>query len=597
MSEKISNFALVLLYSFMKQKRFLSTLLMLAALMTACTEKLDLKNIDPHAQAKMALALPVGEMSVTVGDLLGNTGIYYREDGALYWQDTVKMQRQFHPININKYCTSVTHDLLLSTIPGFEGQSIIVGDNSTHTLSFPLQIKFDNINDVFSEERIDSLYIAEASFISNIQENFGLNPTYIKRVALRLPAEIHKAGSKTLPLPIDNFAFGSNIRVTIKDFVIDFMKDHKAQPSSENVTNSVTFMIDFDVCIPTGEIITIDAHSGFTYRFDVDFMDFVALWGRFAPDKEMNIKEVMDIDTVWKAWSKIRSLHLPLTEPQIDIHFISEIGVPLCMHLDHFSAKEEASGEVRYAKFDGSKSWDYTLSNFVKADAPLNATAENIITFSNKPSQGEIDQLFTIRPDQISYDCSVYINDDPYYQTQYPQHRLTKNTEMNFQIVITLPFVFNKGMDVSYSDTLKNVEINQLSLDSLVKDVKQIEKIETKELNLILTTENKLPFDIDLALLFLDENYAEIDLGSVTKGTLSKPGINHMTISLNQESLNKLTKVKHILYTAGIADVNEKALTQAATTYPVKILNTSSVKVKMAIAADVEAYLSLSFDK
>lgn len=595
----------------MKQKWYLLAAAAIGLAVSACTEKLDVNNMDPHIQANLALALPVGEISTSVGDFLGGSSIYYREDGVLYWRDTLKIDRQYHMVDLKQYYSSVTKEMRIQDIAAYQEKDAIEGDGITHVLSFPLTLTL-NMNDVFDEERIDSAYIAAASFTSRITHNFALEPEYIKRINLRLPKNIHRAAGNVISLPVKDFAYGNDVTIVVDDFILDLMKDHNATPSNTNVINTVTFTVDFYVRVPAGHDVPINSTSSFTYFFGIDFIDFVALWGTFQPGNQMIDDTSVKIDSVWEAWHQIRDLHLPLADPSVELHVTSEIGAPLTLHIDRLSVKEEATGEERYATFNGATSISKALPNFVDINAEFGTTATNIITFNKDAANGHIDDMFAIRPDVVFYKYQVYINDDYYYKTNYPQHRLTNNTQLHIDAVVTIPFAFNKGLEVSYTDTLKDLNISEVSLDSLLKDVPVVEHVTTKELGLVLTAENYLPFNAKFAFAFFDENGVEIDLQQALdgkeivvngptsydpQGRITKPGVTHKTIKVSQDNLDKLTKIKQIRYTASLYDVDEKSLSNAAAVYPVHILNTSSINLKIAIAADVEAYLNVELNK
>ena len=64
---------------------FVSSLLVL----TGCEKDVDLSNIDTRAELEMGLALPIGEMSATLGDFIGTDmidGLYTDENGAFCFQ-------------------------------------------------------------------------------------------------------------------------------------------------------------------------------------------------------------------------------------------------------------------------------------------------------------------------------------------------------------------------------------------------------------------------------------------------------------------------------------------------------------------------------
>ena len=70
------------------------------------------------------------------------------------------------------------------------------------------------------------------------------------------------------------------------------------------------------------------------------------------------------------------------------------------------------------------------------------------------PAEGHIDNLFTVEPQKLEFAYNAYIRNTP----DYPQLRLTKGAHVGVTAEMTMPFEFNKGLNLAYSDTLKDVE-------------------------------------------------------------------------------------------------------------------------------------------
>ena len=90
------------------QLHVLIATLLVAGILTGCRSDVDVSNIDTHAELEMGIALPIGSMSATLGDFLGNgLGSIYIDSvdnkGVITWKDTFKIARNFHQVDLAKY--------------------------------------------------------------------------------------------------------------------------------------------------------------------------------------------------------------------------------------------------------------------------------------------------------------------------------------------------------------------------------------------------------------------------------------------------------------------------------------------------------------
>jgi len=594
------------------KKIFSQFLLLIAAVaMIGCRADVDLDNLDPTMKVDMGLALPIGEISATVGDFLGSgeNNIYVREDGVMYFRDTFSIKRQYHLIDLEQYLTNTTEDFKIKEKYGEN----ITGGATPVVLEFPMVVEFNNINDALSlsNERIDSAIITNAQFTSSFYvQDFGLDFNKISKVEIIMPEEVTMAdGSKSVEVPISGKGYNQLIPINISEFNMNLMKDKNQKPDINNVINKLSFKMRFTLNLASDETITATDASLIHYVFEINFLDYKAIYGWFKPSKQMTDHDQHVIEDEWPAWKSIKRFILPLNDPTIEAVMTTEVGAPLFVHVDYLQVTN-SEGKSQRAHWEGSDSTIFELPNYVKVTDPFGTIAENRKTFSKLPSQGEIDKLLAIRPDIIDYSYYVSFNDNSYYATVAPQHRLTKNTDINVDAIITLPFIFNQGMELEYADTLKDVDIDKFTLDSLLVDVEQVDSINTKKLTLFVTAKNYLPFDIDCDLTFYDKLGQKIDLElaegnhvhiagptnfDYDKMYFSEPGYSVFQLEVNQDNIDKVSAIKSIVYDASITDLDVSKLTKPNAVYPVCIRETTSLKLKIGIAADMEAYMSVDF--
>ena len=208
--------------------------------------------------------------------------------------------------------------------------------------------------------------------------------------------------------------------------------------------------------------------------------------------------------------------------------------------------------------------------------------------------------MFALRPDLIGYQFEVVINQS--YSSELKQHRLTKNTDIDLEAIAHLPFIFNPNVELSYTDTIKDVDLSRTSIDSLIADIDRIDSVHVNELKLVLMAKNYIPFNIRATFRFYDKDNQEIHFNMLESGgntitiagpteienrVVKAPGETTLIIRITQEEYDKLASVAYIVYDTFLGD----------NTVSVRVLDRSGLQVKIGIAADVEALLRLEKDK
>lgn len=587
------------------RKKFISAvgvcLIMLLSIMSSCKVK-DVTfgdgSIDPSAEVSMGLALPVGSITANIGDFLGDSAIanyiQVREDGVLYFQDTFNISREFHRFDLANYVSNANASLKLSEI-GFPVGTPIIGDGTTNlSFHFPIELSLNNINQVFDNERIDKISVKDATFDSYISLT-DLNLTWdeINSVTLELGSAFERAAGNSIDIPITGYGFEQHIPVTIDEFMLNLMLDKNGQPANSNVVNKLTFEIIIDVTPSLGKNISVTNNTGFDYTFELQFIDYYAAWGMFTAGSNMRDEDTIDLAEEWDGWNTIKGLQLHLAEPEIKMIVSHKIAVPLIMYGDYiFSA--DYDGHVEYALFNGNHSTTWAMENTIPVDAPFDQACENVKIFDHQESNGQINNLFRIRPDMLGYKFHV----EPNYTIQ-KQARIAKDLDINIDAVTTIPFIFDPGVEFSYSDTIQDLDISSISLDSLLADVAVVDTINTASVKLIIEAENWIPFDVDASFKFYDESMNEIQLNMAENNTLHiagpnkvenqvviEPGVSRLIISIDKDNFEHLKQVTNIIYEAALGK----------NTATVRLLDTSRITLKVGLAAQVDATMNLDFN-
>lgn len=602
----------------------------LVALLSSCHSELDLNNLDPKAELEMGLALPVGSLHATVGDFLGaGIGKFYvdtlNNKGVITWKDTFKIARNFHQVDLAKYISekqltlNVYDKIPAAVMIGTNKQ--VTGTGMPVTLDFDMPLKLKGINhpDSLAKERLDSALIEMASFTSIIQQhNLPLEWDWIDRVTLDLGTQLQRPAGNTMTVYdkyADNYGYGQTIPTQVDNFTINLMNG--ATPGT--VVDSCNFTIHFTFTIPNGTEVTIPSDAGFDYELGVQFIDYAAIWGKFSRSKDMYDENVFDISESWGSLDFISRSNMPFADPKIDMYIVTQVAGAMVVDGDYLYA-QDAEGNKHYAsfKYGGTTSKDFH-KHFQSHEYldPItsvigDSTTNMMIPFDKDPERGHIDELFQNMPQLLGYKFGI---DFDYSKT--PQIRITPNTSIRIDAICTLPMIFNEGLHIEYNDTIKDINLSQFSIDSLLGNTTIIDTLKATDVNVVLHAKNEIPLDIKAYMRCLDAagnivmdpkdntkpfmlfkndtvvlkapNYVKESGNWVPK----TPGETTILASLSKAELDLFPSIKHIAYFAFIdddsmADAYSKGMTS------VRLTDDQGLTLKIGLSANVDAVLDFS---
>lgn len=579
----------------MKRKtlHYLIVLAIAGISMAGCKHDVDFKNLTLDSEVNVLLNnLPIGEMSATFNDLIGlvdakNTTIAPDEDGVLVLTMDEKYKRDFHTIDLKDYLGEINSVTYLQKVMP---ELVFIPAGTSMKVEFPMTITFSGVNDNMSDERLDSMVIEDAKFTTRISsENLTISDSEIEKVTLRLGDQFRRA--KGLEKVLDNFHLDSDVAVNIDDFTLVLMKDEKQEPGNDNVINTAT--ITFVVDIKTQNNVVVAANSGFRFNFKVEFMDYSALYGFFEAGTQT--RDINTIPTPLK-FSETDTMILPVKEPKIELMFTYGMSMPLNVRINYIKAvRPESSAEhAVYATWGGSTSTLQPLNTVIPVDAPLDMMVKDSSIMLNQESQnGAIDRFFTDHVDSLGYDYKLEVDRNRVvFGKVMKQFRLTKNTDFYMQFRFTMPFKFNPGLKVTYADTIKDVNLQRASLDSLAAMTDSIiQKINKADLQLYLTFTNNIPLDLLVDVQFLDEKGKELNLpqlhditidAATKSGSVITPSEALKTIGITEADFDEVAKTRNVRIKARISD--EKKVGTA-------FLSDQKLSIKAGVTGDVKALL------
>ena len=561
--------------------------------LAGCKSDVQLNDISVDSKVKAKVSLPIGEVSSSFGDMIGvfksitdsTTEVRINEQGLLELTVKEHREREFHQIVLTDYIGEVENTITLQEV---DPTLTVIPQNTEITVPFTLTVTFNGVNDDTSDERLDSMVIDQARFTTKISSsNLTVTDNDIQKVTMVLGDQFRRAKGKSIELP--NFHLDQDVPIEIDEFTLVMMKDESAEPAKTNVVNTAD--IRFDVLLKTGENVMVAANSGFKFQFQVEMLDYKALYGYFKPGKETSDDSSVDVPL------KIpgdEPFCLPAKDPQIDLTFTYGMSMPLQVYFRSLKAIHP-NGEETPAVWDGNTSTTKVLRNIVPMDAPYDASVQSTVRLDKDPIDGgSIDKFFEKEVQALAYDYELLINEADVYAKNIKQFRLTKDTKFELDFAFKMPFEFKKGLNATYADTIKDINLERAQLDSLAAMTNGIvTKIDSAELTLYLSIYNEIPVNLVMDAEFLDGEKNKLDFdvlkdikivsADMKSLTEIEPVTNVVTVPIHTEDFEEIAKTKAIRFKLHLGD------DQKESAFPAK----NRLKIKAGVTGNIEAVLNL----
>ncbi len=588
----------------MKQKGLLwgmSILLLVGVLLPSCKADVDMKDLDTSMDLKLGLALPVGSFTASVGDFLGTGSIAsyigVDENGRLFYSDTMDMSREFYKIDLANYWADVDGKLdlksrIMNVFPSLPSVNPTpLPSNQTFSLDFPIEVSMQGVNTKKSEERIDKIWVEKAEFTLTFDiEGLGVPFKNIESVYLLMDENFEREAGNKIDLDLTGKGFGQPIPIVMDEFYFNFMENKEADPSDENVVSSIG--LKFVFVINTGNGAELYDDAVINYNFKISLMEYHAIWGNFKPSDQMYDEDTIVLAEEWADWKTLAGLKLPFSDPKITLGISHSIGVPL-QFMGNYLYVTDAEGNRRDATFSGKSGWKHIMYEYVGPNEPIETVVHdsNPYTFDSTSTKGNIDRLFQIHPEYLAYKFSVTPLTDAAIGDNVKSFRLTENTYITIDAVIVLPLQFGDSVDVSYAGDVKT-DLSMLAIDSLVSDINAVEELSIDDLKLFVIADNSIPFKINCTLEFRDSldkvlpltlDKLEFDAPNVVDKKVVQAQRTPKTIDLTAEQIDLLAQARTIHFICELGENDVEVVVQSS----------SSLKLTMALAADVSAALDL----
>ena len=621
---------------YFNQLRALMALTMASLLMAGCHSDIDFNNIDGKAEVDMGLVLPVGSIKASLKDVLGKVPNIYIDSvnnmGVITWKDTFNIERKYHQVDLKKYISSKECGLnVYDKVAGMlDSDGKITGTGTNFTIEFPMILKLEGINKELDEERLDSALIDLANFTTTLnQSNMSeLDWNYVQKVELDLGDRITRPAGNVMTVytkdgSVNNY--GQPLPIQVDNFTICMMKNRNLTPDNylayrSNVVDSCVFPCYITLNIPAGTKVTIPNDAQFRYDLKVQFIDYEALWGFFKQSNEMRDNDTLDFTQAWGDLDFIKKARLPFSDPEIRTRIYTHVAGALIVGGDYLFTVDSAGNE-HYAEFGATNS--HVLEHHFPKGEYLDpvtsqigdSTTNSVFVFDKSAAGGRIDKLFTDMPQKLAYNFNI---DFDWQKT--PQIRVTQNTAIRVQAEATLPMMFNQGTKIAYTDTLKNVNLSKVDIDSLLNDVEIVDTLKLADIKLLLLTESTIPLLIKATFRCYDKNNQVImDPENPSKPltlfesdtlrinppkfvyangvwNISETNKSNVVASVSKKKLEAFPDIDHIMYSLWVDDESlDYAFKQGA--FNVKLTGDSNLKMQIGLTGHVDAVLNLTGNK
>lgn len=622
--------------------RIRNILLIVAALsifgLSSCKTDLDMRKADLDVDLSMGLALPVGSMRMTLGDIIGATplssNVFYDSIGTLLYKDTFDIHKPFHPVDITEKGTNT--ELKHFHMEDFYSRGLHDFNDVRARLTFDVAMKLNHVNDSLNYERFDSVLIKSAVFESMINyrtdddgHHSMIEADWIEAIDMILGDQFTREDGNIITLYDRNrdphIQYGQQFESTMDEFTMSLMRDKNlpnpcdSATRNANAIDSLHFQIRIQLHFPNTQLY-FDDMSAFEYTMRIGMLQYRAVWGMFSPSNDMRDEGTFNIGESWEIWKTLKDLKLPFYEPEILLNCETEVAGQLMLEGEYLYVENETTNDRVYAEFDGKHSLKkvFPEEQCLSLLSPIGQRTTLKIRFSKDKSEGAIDRLFTIHPDIVGYQFQVDFAD----RAINPVARITDNTDVGIHAVLRAPLSFNEGLNAAYGDTIRDLDISVANPDSLRQRVEGLEDIKDARVILALVAANELPMDVRGVLKFMDENgeqimvkqadgtlqplrFSESDTIHISAPTL-RPGTNggeieqagntDLMLEMNDEQLDAFSRTKSIVFDVYLNDDDIAALQHKnpeQNLYPIRVKTTSALRLKIGVAASIEGVMDL----
>ena len=589
---------------YVRQCQTLVYIFTLCTLLSSCNTDIDLNNIDTSASLSTSIALPLGSMNIKLGDFIGDStiqGLYVDQEGKYHYSHNIPFTHSvtFDDI-IDKvdplHCKFDIKEHIQAALPTYASlEEFTLPSDSKFTLTLPVTLSLKAQKEDLNYYRLDSLVMNYANFLVSVSlENIDLRWEDINNMTILIKDGFSHKDGKEIRIPTEGFHFDQNIPCQINNFHVVFMKDPQDTPSMSNMLDTIHMDILYDLHL--SQPLTIKSNQYIYCDITLDTFEYEAIFGYIKEPKLLS-DSVIDkpLYELWADWQLLDGMVLPIRKPSITFTIEHGLSIPLALDFNELSVSAN-DGTRKYATFDGAESTRLTFPPKIPLNSAYTTTTTDTILLDYTDTNGNIDELFTIHPDLISYNYNLGIDST----SSQEQYRITQNTDFHMNVGIDFPIEFNPNVHISYKDTIRDIDLSSLQLDSLLSEIEFVEELETAELQLLLNINNWIPFNISgsfafynasnqiVTLSYMEKESIDITIGCPTainigSGIVESPKETNIILQVKKEDFEPLASIKYIIFTAELGD----------NPYPAALIPNSALEIRAGVATNLKAIINM----
>lgn len=520
--------------------------------LSSCVEDgYDLENLSTQVQVETSFAGPIGQTSVSIGELLEELEVEgLKEDGSgmlVFRYDTVtrfevepfeiKGERKFRTFSLHELLKSKIEEQYPEGIPsnlGFKGIPVMLkkGDE------LPMDVTFTHVIEENSGVvRLDSIWLKETKaslYVSSDAQDLLANSTM----------EVSALGEV---LTVDNL--GEVLNLDFSGKVVDMTGIETGIP----INCKMVLKSDVQVFLKENSYISVVLNPSKSIKYK-------QVWGVFETQEPQRESNLVEIDLYSE---EDKDFKLNFVDPKVSLSVLTNVGVPVNFRIDTLRAVSSINETSALAKFENGMPY-YDMKVVPQAGEDT-FRASALFGAAN----GSIDELLNIYPDTMSFNYEFMLGGTP---TDGGNYYFTDDAFVEVGVGVEVPAWFKNGSYVSIADTVKDIDTEEffedydVSLDKIV---------------LTLDVVNNLPFEAEIQLDFMEEvsavnGYFEVNVPKKIENdklnksivvapaivdpvsnNVVKPSVEQIEIEFDGSVLDDIKKIRHMRTAYRIA-VNSK---------------------------------------
>jgi len=525
-------------------------------LFVSCNSNIDLHNISSEVSIDPSLIVPIGGASANLGEILAynvTRDIFEKNVSEINFQTFDSTEFRFPTLN------------LIDKVPRFI-KTLYVSRNSVDTLPPNFNIPTINsdadfdlgLNTQIATERIDSLKISAATLgIIVSVNNLDIDPSNLKFTLSFAGGKMRMLDGSATSFVFTPKAFN---QIENRDFFNFIM-------NTSGGANGIPLNIKLDA--NTGGLpLAVGPNSTISIEFNFNRMDWEVMYGKFDLSKIAStaVQIPIDLDKI------LLNGMYKLSNPQIDISAVSNIGIKLGFRLDYL--KSIFNTDSIYAMFGGQKSFSKYFDT--KPKSPGDTAMIKLPTFDK--DWGKTDKLVENKPQLLEYKVTAFSDN----QNDLTQSFITPDANLKVRMKTTVPLQFNSGSYYQFNDTILNI------FQPIANVLDRISVANIEYTSLVLDITNGLPVKTELSVSLLDSLDNEINLtsnfnkiyeivaGKVDSNGIVQPGQEtkqQLSISITNDQLVEVRKANKIAYKVRVenGDLSSKMYFTKSNTLNLKV--------------------------